>query len=77
MKNIEIGSFVAEIKAKRIYENRNTVESASYLLNELSMVYQYAAKYMESNGYNFLAEDYNKKGASLYDMLTNLGFYEE
>ena len=77
MKNIEIGSYIAEIQAKTIYDNSNTEEITGYLLNELSLVYTYAAKYMEIKGRNHIASDYHDKGESLYQLLTNSGFYEE
>lgn len=73
---IYIGAYQLDIKSIRSDKNKDeNKEDLMYFLNELSLVYGYAADHNFSRGYQAHAKDYREKANTLYDYLNDLEVY--
>ena len=77
MKNIKIGDYEVSVTAKKEvpYFKDSVRETTIEFLNELSIVYGYAAELNQIRGYNCHAEDYKKKSDEIYNFLKQIGAY--
>lgn len=73
---ITVGNYELQLTARNtvLNESANT-RDLKYFLNELSMVYAYAAENEETKNYKYIAEDYSNKANELYHIVAQLGLY--
>lgn len=71
----EIGFENIEIKCKT--GNKEDKENTQYLLNELSIAYDYAAKFMQGQGMEASAKEFDKKAKIIFEMLLQQGIYDK
>ena len=65
------------VTAKGIYnEKRNNKQDVMSFLNELSIVYNEAARWNKENGYDAFFEEYKEKANILYKACADLGAYK-
>lgn len=64
-----------EIKCKR--NNKEEKESTVFLINEISLAYDYAAKFLQGQGCEAIALDYEKKAQILFELLKQQGVYDK
>ena len=64
------------ITVKNVGENRANKEELIYHLNELSLVYSYAAEKMRADGCDALAKDFQNKASALYKICNDMGAYK-
>ena len=72
---VKLGVYVVDVKVKAWFDKRTNKRYTEGFLNELSLVYDYAARYCAEQGLPSLAEDYKEKGDKLYDELLKAGAY--
>lgn len=53
------------------------INATMSMLNEISMIYDYAADSCREKGYDAYEEMYRNKSNEIYDALYNIGYYDE
>ena len=76
MKNIKIGAFEVEVKASLEGNGKANNKDTIYFLNELSLVYQYAAELNKLQGYDGHAKDFKSKSDEIFQFLKKIGVYD-
>lgn len=74
---LTLGSYEVEIKAKYSREGERFNKEFTYaFLNEISMVYDYAAEHFDDYGDNGVSRDYRAKSKTIFEALKELGYYK-
>ena len=78
MKNINIGNFKVNVTAKtdNPYFKDSITETTAEFLNELSIVYGYAAELNKLQGYEAHAKDFQSKSDEIFNFLKKMGLYD-
>ena len=64
-----------EIKCKT--GNKENKDHTAFLINEISMVYDYASRFMQGQGYEELAHNFDEKSKILFNILKKSGCYDK
>lgn len=60
----------------KFYDGRE-ITATMEMLNEISIIYDYAADFCGEKGYDAYEEAYRNKSNEIYDALYNIGYYDE
>lgn len=60
----------------KFYDGRE-ITATMAMLNEISIIYDYAADFCREKGYDAYEETYRNKSNEIYDALDNIGYYDE
>lgn len=60
----------------KFYDGRE-ITATMEMLNEISIIYDYAADFCREKGYDAYEEAYRNKSNEIYDALYNIGYYDE
>lgn len=65
------------VTARGLWGDRTNKKDTIAFLNELSLVYGYAAKYEDMSGHAAMARGFREKANDIFQMLKEIGAYDE
>lgn len=72
---VKIMGYEVSVNCKEWYEDGYNKKSTYHFLNDLSILLSESSKWNREQGYNVIADKYEKESADIFVMLKNIGFY--